>query len=114
MSSYDDRADDLQLAFDASGVAAQLALAHFEGGVSVTLKADGAPGHQRGARRLAVPPRSCPLSHNPLQLRLRRPGEGWAGGPSRRDAQRPSGGRRSRRSFSGGGERMSRPGTGQP
>jgi histidinol-phosphatase len=32
-------ADDLQLAFDASTLAAELALAHFEAGVSVTLKA---------------------------------------------------------------------------
>jgi histidinol-phosphatase len=38
-----DRADDLQLAFDTSDLAADLALAHFESGVSVTLKADGTP-----------------------------------------------------------------------
>ncbi len=38
-----DRADDLQLAFDASDRAADLALAHFESGVSATLKADGTP-----------------------------------------------------------------------
>jgi len=38
-----DRADDLQLAFDTSGLAADLALAYFESGVSVTLKADGTP-----------------------------------------------------------------------
>jgi hypothetical protein len=31
------------------------------------------------------------------------PGEGWAGGPSRRDAQRPSGGRSSRRGCRGWG-----------
>jgi histidinol-phosphatase len=43
MSSYDDSVDDLQLAFDASDLAAQLALAHFEAGVSATLKADGTP-----------------------------------------------------------------------
>lgn len=43
MNRSQDRADDLQLAFDASDVAAQLALAHFEGGVSATLKADGTP-----------------------------------------------------------------------
>ena len=36
-------ADDLQLAFGASNLAAELALAHFEAGVSVTLKADGTP-----------------------------------------------------------------------
>lgn len=36
-------ADDLQLAFEASDLAAQLALAHFEAGVSATLKADGTP-----------------------------------------------------------------------
>jgi histidinol-phosphatase len=35
--------DDLRLAFDAADPAAQLALAHFESGVSVTLKADGTP-----------------------------------------------------------------------
>jgi len=35
--------DDLQLAFDASDLAADLALAHFESGVSATLKADGTP-----------------------------------------------------------------------
>lgn len=38
-----DCVDDLRLAFDASGVAAELALAHFESGVSATLKADGTP-----------------------------------------------------------------------
>ena len=36
-------ADDLQLAFDTSDLAAELALAHFESGVSATLKADGTP-----------------------------------------------------------------------
>jgi histidinol-phosphatase len=35
--------DDLRLAFDASALAAELALAHFQSGVSVTLKADGTP-----------------------------------------------------------------------
>jgi histidinol-phosphatase len=35
--------DDLQLAFDTSDLAADLALAHFESGVSATLKADGTP-----------------------------------------------------------------------
>ncbi|MDX6239858.1 MAG: histidinol-phosphatase [Kribbellaceae bacterium] len=34
---------DLQLAFDTSDLAAELALAHFEAGVSATLKADGTP-----------------------------------------------------------------------
>ena len=43
MSRHDDRSDDLQLAFDAADLAAQLALAHFERGVSTTLKADGTP-----------------------------------------------------------------------
>lgn len=38
-----DSAADLQLAFDASDLAAELALAHFESGVSATLKADGTP-----------------------------------------------------------------------
>jgi histidinol-phosphatase len=38
-----DRADDLRLAFDASALATELALAHFESGVSATLKADGTP-----------------------------------------------------------------------
>ena len=38
-----DSVDDLQLAFDTSDLAAELALAHFESGVSVTLKADGTP-----------------------------------------------------------------------
>ena len=38
-----DRADDLQLAFDTSALAAELALAHFESGVSATLKVDGTP-----------------------------------------------------------------------
>ena len=38
-----DRADDLQLAFDTSDRAADLALAYFESGVSATLKADGTP-----------------------------------------------------------------------
>lgn len=38
-----DGADDLQLAFDASDLAAELALTHFEAGVSATLKADGTP-----------------------------------------------------------------------
>jgi histidinol-phosphatase len=37
------RADDLQLAFDASDRAAELALAYFESGVTATLKADGTP-----------------------------------------------------------------------
>jgi histidinol-phosphatase len=35
--------DDLQLAFDASDLAAELALAYFESGVSARLKADGTP-----------------------------------------------------------------------
>lgn len=38
-----DRAEDLRLAFEAAGPAAELALAHFESGVSATLKADGTP-----------------------------------------------------------------------
>jgi histidinol-phosphatase len=38
-----DRADDLQLAFDTSDRAADLALAYFESGVSATPKADGTP-----------------------------------------------------------------------
>jgi histidinol-phosphatase len=38
-----DRADDLLLAIDASALAAELALAYFESGVSVTLKLDGTP-----------------------------------------------------------------------
>jgi fructose-1,6-bisphosphatase/inositol monophosphatase family enzyme len=42
-SSGMDSVDDLQLAFDTSDLAAELALAHFEAGVSVTLKADGTP-----------------------------------------------------------------------
>ncbi|RKN20805.1 histidinol phosphatase [Micromonospora musae] len=36
-------ADDLQLAFDTADLAAELALAQFESGVSATLKADGTP-----------------------------------------------------------------------
>jgi histidinol-phosphatase len=36
-------AHDLQLAFDTSALAAELALAHFESGVSATLKVDGTP-----------------------------------------------------------------------
>lgn len=43
MSRYPAQGDDLQLAFDASRIAAELALAHFENGVSATLKADGTP-----------------------------------------------------------------------
>jgi hypothetical protein len=42
-------------------------------------------------------------SHNQLPSDCAVPGEGWAGGPSRRDAQRPSGGRRSRRGSGGDG-----------
>jgi histidinol-phosphatase len=38
-----DGASDLQLAFDASALAAKLALAFFESGVSATLKVDGTP-----------------------------------------------------------------------
>jgi len=38
-----DIAEDLQLAFDVSELAAELALAHFASGVSVTLKGDGSP-----------------------------------------------------------------------
>jgi len=38
-----DSADDLQLAFDTSDLAAGLALAYFESGVSAALKADGTP-----------------------------------------------------------------------
>src|SRR5919202_964954 len=38
-----DSADDLQLAFDTSDLAADLALAYFESGVSATLKVDGTP-----------------------------------------------------------------------
>jgi len=42
-SSLVDRADDLQLAFDTSDLAADLALGYFESGVSATLKVDGTP-----------------------------------------------------------------------
>jgi histidinol-phosphatase len=42
-SSVVDSSDDLQLAFDTSDLAADLALAYFESGVSATLKADGTP-----------------------------------------------------------------------
>jgi len=38
-----DGADDLRLAFHVSDLAAELALAHFESGVSVTSKPDGSP-----------------------------------------------------------------------
>jgi histidinol-phosphatase len=38
-----DSANDLRLAFQAADLAAQLALAHFESGVTATLKADGTP-----------------------------------------------------------------------
>jgi histidinol-phosphatase len=38
-----DRVDDLQLAFDTSDLAAELALAHFKSGVSAMLKPDGTP-----------------------------------------------------------------------
>jgi histidinol-phosphatase len=38
-----DSADDLRLAFGVSDLAAELALAHFESGVSATLKSDGTP-----------------------------------------------------------------------
>lgn len=38
-----DRAEDLRLAFDAAALAAELALAYFESGVSATLKVDGTP-----------------------------------------------------------------------
>ncbi|WP_158610786.1 inositol monophosphatase [Micromonospora sp. BL4] len=38
-----DRDDDLQLAFDTSDLAADLALAYFQSGVPATLKADGTP-----------------------------------------------------------------------
>ncbi|MGA2210842.1 MAG: inositol monophosphatase family protein [Acidimicrobiales bacterium] len=38
-----DSADDLQLAFETSDLAADLALAYFESGVATTLKADGTP-----------------------------------------------------------------------
>ena len=38
-----DSVDDLQLAFDTSDLAAELVLAHFGAGVSVTLKGDGTP-----------------------------------------------------------------------
>jgi histidinol-phosphatase len=43
VSAAMDSADDLQLAFDTSNRAAKLALAHFESGVSATLKTDGTP-----------------------------------------------------------------------
>jgi fructose-1,6-bisphosphatase/inositol monophosphatase family enzyme len=42
-SAVMDSVDDLQLAFDTSDLGAELALAHFESGVSATLKADGTP-----------------------------------------------------------------------
>ena len=42
-SSVVDSADDLRLAFDTSDLAADLALAYFDSGVSATLKADGTP-----------------------------------------------------------------------
>ena len=35
--------EDLELAFCAADLAAELALAHFESGVSATMKADGTP-----------------------------------------------------------------------
>jgi histidinol-phosphatase len=49
-----DSLDDLQLAFDTSDLAAELALAHFKAGVSTTLKADGTPvtGADRAVERL--------------------------------------------------------------
>jgi histidinol-phosphatase len=43
VSAAMDSVDDLQLAFDTSDLAAELALAHFESGVSATVKADGTP-----------------------------------------------------------------------
>ena len=42
-SAVMDSLDDLQLAFDTSDLVAELALAHFESGVSPTLKTDGTP-----------------------------------------------------------------------
>ena len=48
-------------------------------------------------------PSHSSLPHNPPTSDCAAPGEGWAGGPSRRDAQRPSGGRCSRRDSGGGG-----------
>ena len=49
-----DGVDDLVLAFETSDVAAEFALAHFEAGVSATLKADGTPVTQadRAVERL--------------------------------------------------------------
>jgi hypothetical protein len=44
-----DSADDLQLAFDTSDLAADLAVTYFESGVSATLKADGTSHGSRPA-----------------------------------------------------------------
>lgn len=51
-----DYSDDLQLAFDTSDLAADLALSHFVAGVSATLKADGTPVTEadRAVERLIV------------------------------------------------------------
>jgi hypothetical protein len=51
----------------------------------------------------AVSREFTPLPPNQLPSDCAAPGEGWAAGPSRRDAQRPSGGRRSRRGSRGCG-----------
>jgi hypothetical protein len=51
----------------------------------------------------AVSREFTPLPHYQLPSDCAAPGEGWAAGPSRRDAQRPSGGRRSRRGSRGCG-----------
>jgi hypothetical protein len=55
------------------------------------------PGPTASRQDAGGQPGVHPASPQPAPLRLRSAGEGWAAGPSRRDAKRPSGGRRSRR-----------------
>ncbi len=55
------------------------------------------PGTPAARQDAGGRPEPTPLPHNQLPSDCAAPGEGWAAGPSRRDAQRPSGGRRSRR-----------------
>jgi len=53
-------------------------------------------GHDPLLERAAVRRHLGVVPHNQLPSDCAEPGEGWAPGPSRREAQRPSGGRRSR------------------
>jgi hypothetical protein len=73
------------------------------GGAATARQRIGEASPARARQDPGCQPRVHPASHNPPSSDCAAPGEGWAEGPSRRDAQRPSGGRRGRRDSRGDG-----------